>query len=112
MLADVASRFVPVQPSQELRLALGSGGGVAEPAERAAVGDDELARENPRRRRRIGEASLGGADPAVVAPTAPPRRFSAAAEQTLYHVHSKRLRKLVNNSVNHRKLNRAEKKPQ
>lgn len=74
MLSDVASRLVPVQPPQKLRLALGSVGGAGvKSVERAAVGDDELARENPRRRRRIGEASLGGADPAVVAPAASPR---------------------------------------
>lgn len=82
MLADDAPWLVPVQPPQELRLSLRIVGDAVlpEPAQRAKIGDDELARENPRRRGRSREESLGGVDPAVVAPAAAAMRFPATAE--------------------------------
>lgn len=87
VLADHASRLVPVQPPQELRFSVAALAGAGEPPERTAVGDDEFAGEDRRCRGRAREASPGGADPAIVAPAAPARPIPAPAKQALRHVH-------------------------
>lgn len=87
VLADYASRLVPLQPAQELRIPERERRLRAEPAEREEVRDDELAGEDRGRRGRPGEESPGRSDQAVVAPAEAEGRFPAASEPAIGHVH-------------------------
>lgn len=86
MLADDASRLVPLQPAQGLRAPERGRRLRAEPAEREAVRDDELAGEDRGRGGRPGEESAGRSDQAVVAPAEAEVRVPAAPEPALGHV--------------------------
>lgn len=78
MLAYDASWLVPLQPPQEEPRA-GAGAVLAAPPQRAQIRDDELARENSRRRGRSREASSRRVDSTFLAPAEKARGLSPEA---------------------------------
>ncbi|CAL9028159.1 unnamed protein product [Prunus brigantina] len=85
-------RFVPLQPPQELRLPRDRFGALlAEPPQRSEIGDDELARENRRRRRRSGAARFVRSDSPLFPQPKEKSRFPAQAQPALHHVQVTRI---------------------